>query len=88
MKQDLHLRVVARTYETNPNDGWVYRIIEDSDMTVAIYRVPEHTPLWGHGLIKQVYQVDTGKFVAVAQATPSPSRLESVQTAVSVILGS
>jgi hypothetical protein len=86
MTQDLPLKTVSHTRETDPIDGWVYRIVENENGTTTIYRVPEHTRLWGHGILKQVYQPATGKFIPTSQV-PGAVLLSSLAAAIAVILG-
>ena len=58
----LDLTTVAITRETKPIKGWVYRLLT-SDRGTVIHRVPEDARFWGHGVIKQIYQQDTKRFV-------------------------
>ena len=60
------LTEVSKTVQTNPVNGWVYRITV-SDY-VIINRIPENEQLWSHGVINQIYDGQHGKFVVICTA--------------------
>ena len=79
----LPLKTVSRTLETDPVDGWVYRIVEDEEGGSAIFRVPEHSRLWGHGVLKQMYNPITNTFIPTI--TASIAKVASVAAAAAII---
>ncbi len=62
----IKLTEVSRTVQTPPINGWVYRIeIEDF---VVIKRVPENKQIWNHGIICQIFDGDSDRFVIASTA--------------------
>lgn len=81
----MYLHKVGATFETDPIGGWYYRIVE-TEHGVMIKRHPSTTnhPIWSHGTLTQIYQVDTKKFVPSVLSL-KPQWLDTTQEALEVL---
>lgn len=54
------MRTIEKVHESS-YDGHDYRFSE-SEKGVSVRRVPSNNPLWSHGLVSEVYDLDEKKF--------------------------
>ncbi len=64
---------------------WHYRFNVRADGRTVVYRTPSESPLWGHGVIKQVFDRSAGSFVPGVRASLSVA-FDSLDEAVGVCL--
>ena len=87
----MELSIVEQTWETVRGE-WIYRIREVQGAewragrfpATMISRVPTNRPLWNHGVIKQMFDREAGKFVPASMVSRSV-HFKTVDEAIAVI---
>lgn len=75
---------IAATFE-HRQDEWHYRFNVRKDGETVVFRAPADNPLWGHGVLKQVFDRSAGSFVPSIRGSLSVS-FKSLEEAVATCL--
>jgi hypothetical protein len=62
----MNLVIVEQVFEST-QESWIHRF-RVVDGRAMVSRVPADRPLWNHGVIKQIFDRDVGRFVITINA--------------------
>ena len=80
----MNLTSVEQVFQTEQGE-WVYRL-RQTKLGVTVSRVPTDSQLWGHGVLKQMYDQAVKKFVPAIKAGRNVvfGTLEEAQTVIEI----